>query len=125
VHIHDYKTGKPPTPAQMKAFEKQLLLEAAMAERGGFAALGPRRVEAVSYIQLGGDGAERRYEIDAETTAEVWRDLNRLIAAYNRRETGYTARRALFERREAGAYDHLARHGEWQVGDAPGPEEVG
>jgi len=125
VHIHDYKTGKPPTPAQMKAFEKQLLLEAAMAERGGFAALGPRRVEAVSYIQLGGDGAERRYEIDAETTAEVWRDLNRLIAAYNRRETGYTARRALFERREAGVYDHLARHGEWQVGDAPGPEEVG
>jgi len=125
VHIYDYKTGTPPTAAQQKAFDKQLLLEAAMAERGAFAELGPRAVAAVSYIQLGGAGVEKRHDLDAGTIAEIWRDLHRLIAAYDRRQTGYTARRALFDRRTAGDYDHLARYGEWQISDAPGPEEVG
>ncbi len=43
LHILDYKTGDPPSAKQQKAFDKQLLLEAAMAERGAFAELGPRR----------------------------------------------------------------------------------
>ena len=43
LHLIDYKTGTPPTEAQQESFEKQLLLAAAMAERGGFAELGRPR----------------------------------------------------------------------------------
>jgi len=42
-----------------------------------------------------------------------------------RRETGYAARRAVFEARIAGDYDHLARAGEWEMSDPSAPEDVG
>ncbi|MEZ5733463.1 MAG: double-strand break repair protein AddB [Paracoccaceae bacterium] len=125
VHIYDYKSGTPPTEKQQKNFDMQLLLEAIMAERGGFAGLGPRSVEAVSYIQLGGEGAEKTTAIEGDLLAGVWSKLERLIAAYDRRQTGYAARRAVFEARQEGDYDHLARFGEWQMSDPPVPEDVG
>ena len=125
VHIYDYKTGTPPSDKKQKAFEKQLILEAAMAERGGFAELGPREVAGTTYIHLGGEGAERSGVMDDGLTDAEWDRLGKLIAAYLRRETGYIARRAVFETRRAGDYDHLARFGEWQMSDAPDPEDVG
>ncbi|MDW4549125.1 double-strand break repair protein AddB [Defluviimonas sp. D31] len=125
VHIYDYKTGRPPSDKQEEAFEKQLLLEAGMAERGGFADLGPRAVEGATYIWLGGDGSEKPSKIDDAVIARTWAELERLIAAYRRRETGYASRRAVFEARRDGDYDHLARFGEWEMGDGPEPEDVG
>jgi ATP-dependent helicase/nuclease subunit B len=125
VHIYDYKTGTPPSDKKQKAFEKQLILEAAMAERGGFAELGPREVAGTTYIHLGGEGAERPGVTEEGLTEAEWERLGKLIAAYLRRETGYIARRAVFETRRAGDYDHLARFGEWQMSDAPDPEDVG
>lgn len=125
VHIYDYKSGTPPTAKQQRSFDRQLLLEAAMAERGAFAALGPRAVEGATYIQLGGDGAESAVEIGAETLAETWTSLARLIAAFDRRTTGYTSRRAMFGAQSAGDYDHLARFGEWEMASPSAPEEVG
>jgi ATP-dependent helicase/nuclease subunit B len=53
LHIIDYKTGTPPSKKQQQAFDKQLLLEAAMAERGAFPGIGPARVARVSYVGLG------------------------------------------------------------------------
>ena len=44
LHILDYKTGTPPTKKQQEQFDKQLLLAAAMAERGGFRQLGPMKI---------------------------------------------------------------------------------
>lgn len=40
----------PPTKDQQKVFDKQLLLEATMAERGAFETIGPREVAKIGYI---------------------------------------------------------------------------
>jgi double-strand break repair protein AddB len=125
LHILDYKTGAPPTAKQQAAFDKQLLLEAAMAERGGFAALGPREVARISYIGLGADAKVEATEITPEIMAEVWEGLHRLVARYMTHDQGYVARRAVFEARFPGDYDHLARFGEWDMTDPPNPEDVG
>lgn len=125
VHIYDYKSGKPPSDRQQAAFDKQLLLEALMAERGAFPALGPREVEGVTYIHLGGDGADKPTAITPELLEETWDGLIKLIRAYRNRDKGYIARRAVFESRFEGDFDHLARYGEWEMGDPSLPEDVG
>ncbi|GHD98284.1 helicase [Defluviimonas sp. 20V17] len=125
LHLLDYKTGNPPTPKQQQSFDKQLLLEAAMAERGGFADLGPAEVARITYIGLGSTPKEVETEITPELTEEVWHGLERLIGRYQRRETGYAARRAMFKDDFAGDYDHLARYGEWDLSDLAAPEDVG
>lgn len=125
VHVYDYKSGTPPSAKQQRSFDKQLLLEAAMAERGAFAAVGPRAVAGASYLQLGGDGREARAEITPGNLAETWESLGRLIAAFARPSTGYTSRRAMFGAYTAGDYDHLARFGEWEMGSPSAPEDVG
>ncbi|MBW6505438.1 MAG: double-strand break repair protein AddB [Rhodobacteraceae bacterium] len=125
VRIFDYKTGEPPSPEQMAAFDKQLLLEAAMAEKGAFDAIGPCPVAGYSYIQLGGAGATRDMEYDKTLILETWEGLQKMLAAYLSRETGFAARRAMQKVTDKGDYDHLARFGEWDVTDPPVPEDVG
>ncbi|MCA0271782.1 MAG: double-strand break repair protein AddB [Proteobacteria bacterium] len=125
VQIYDYKTGKPPTFPQQTHFDKQLRLEAAMAERGAFEILGTVTVEGATHIGLGSDDGEFSAKLTPEIIAESWAGLHKLIAAYLGHETGYTARRAVFETRITGDYDHLARLGEWEMSDAPVPEDVG
>jgi ATP-dependent helicase/nuclease subunit B len=125
LHIFDYKSGKPPSQKQQDHFDKQLLLEAAMAERGGFASLGPRRVVKITHIGLGSDAGEHPAKLTPEILAETWDGLEKLVATYARHETGYSSRRAVFQIRIAGDYDHLARAGEWEMSDAPQPEDVG
>ncbi|SNR32604.1 double-strand break repair protein AddB [Paracoccus sediminis] len=125
VMIYDYKSGKPPSDRQIAAFDKQLILEAAMARRGGFDALGPAEVAGIRYIHLGGEGETqpRAYSPDLET--ENWDGFVRLIAAYLSGETGFTAMRAPEQMGYAGDYDHLARYGEWSLADAPQVMKVG
>jgi RecB family exonuclease len=125
LHIYDYKSGDPPTARQQRAFDKQLLLEAAMAERGAFAATGARQVSAVTYIGLGGEAKEITTTREDGNFDAVWADLERLIARYRHRSQGYIARRAVFEAGRAGEYDQLARFGEWQMADPSAPEDVG
>ncbi len=125
VHLIDYKTGTPPTSKQQDVYEKQLRLTAAMVERGGFEALGPREVASYSYIGLGsGQKVEEtdRTKIDLD---REWEKFLRLITRYALRDTGYTARRAVFADRIEGDYDHLARYGEWQMTDRADPAPVG
>ncbi len=125
VHIIDYKTGKPPTENQQKQYDNQLLLQAAMAERGAFAALGPRTVARISYIGLGTTPAVESTDMTPDQSSEIWDRLHKLIAHYDTHANGYTARRAVFVTTFAGDYDHLSRFGEWDMSVAPTPEDVG
>ncbi|MBS0123757.1 double-strand break repair protein AddB [Thetidibacter halocola] len=120
AHLYDYKTGAAPTPPQQEKFDKQLLLEAAMLEQGGFAPLAPRHVAAATYISLApGDPKEVPAPLEAMPPADVWRDFTALIAAYADAAKGYTARRALQKDSDRADYDHLSRFGEWDVTDFP------
>jgi ATP-dependent helicase/nuclease subunit B len=125
LHLIDYKTGTVPKAAQQKQYAKQLLLAAVMADRGGFADLGPSDVAKISYIGLGSGEAVEDTEITEPLLTEHWEKLLVLISRYLRRTTGYTARRAVFETRYPGEYDHLSRFGEWEMSDHATPEQVG
>lgn len=125
LHLIDYKSGAPPSEAQQRAYEKQLLLAAAMAERGGFGDLGPMDVAEISYFGLGTSAEAVDTKITPDITAQEWTKLISLISRYLTRTTGYTSRRALFETRISGDYDHLARFGEWEMSDHAVPETVG
>lgn len=125
LHLIDYKTGALPTGAMQKSFSKQLLLAAAMAERGGFADLGPNEVALITYIGLGAGQKIEETEITSEILAQEWAKLTTLISRYMQRDTFYAARRALFEQRYERSYDHLARFGEWQMTDRAVPVLVG
>lgn len=125
VVIYDYKSGIPPTNAQMAAFDKQLMLEAAMVRRGAFDAIGPAEVAGLRYVHLGGEGDTHPRDHSPELEKETWNGVLRLIAAYLAGETGFTAMRAPAQMGYAGDYDHLARFGEWSLADAPVPERVG
>ncbi|MEH6776538.1 MAG: PD-(D/E)XK nuclease family protein, partial [Cereibacter changlensis] len=124
LHILDYKTGTPPTKKQQAQFDKQLLLEAAMAERGGFKGLETAEVAKISYIGLGTSPKIEETALDPEMLGKVWEDLHRLIGRYLSAEQGYASRRAMFGERFPGDYDHLARFGEWEMSDPPEPQDV-
>ena len=125
LHIIDYKTGNPPTQAMQKAFDKQLLLAAAMAERDAFKGLEGSDVAKITYVGLGTSPKIEETEITPQITAEVWEGLHALIAHYSHHGAGYTARRAVQKERFEGDYDHLSRHGEWDTTAPPDSETVG
>ncbi|MCA3486647.1 MAG: double-strand break repair protein AddB [Rhodobacter sp.] len=125
LHILDYKTGTPPTAKEQKLFDKQLLLEAAMAERGAFETIGARRVARISYVGVNAAAKVESTEITPDLLARVWGDLHRLVGQYLSPGQGYASRRAVFKARVPGDYDHLARFGEWDMTDSPMPGDVG
>ncbi|SFB04566.1 double-strand break repair protein AddB [Poseidonocella pacifica] len=118
----DYKTGKPKTPTQQRAFEKQLLLEAVMAEAGAFEGLDPAPVAQAVYVGLTSKPADVLAPIDKEPPAETLEGLRALIAAYLDPETGFTARRAMEKQGFGSDYDTLSRFGEWDETQDPEPE---
>lgn len=126
--VYDYKSGTPPSPDMVLHFEKQLPLEAAMLERGGFGGLAPGSVEVLGYIAIGASGQDRMLESEGEggRLADVTLDgLKRLITRYGQRQQGYTAIRAAQLTSFAGDYDHLARYGEWDLTSETVPALVG
>ncbi len=125
LHILDYKSGSLPSTKQQRVFDKQLLLEAAMAERGAFAEFGPAEVARVTYLGLSPPVKEAAIEITPEVTEATLAGLETLLTHYGRQGQGYTARRAVELESRAGDYDHLARFGEWEMADDPTPEDVG
>ncbi|WP_295530822.1 double-strand break repair protein AddB [uncultured Thioclava sp.] len=129
VRIYDYKSGALPSEAEIIAFNKQMLLEAAMVERGAFEGLGARTVREMTYVRLGGRGETREVKGKSkdrtETPDEAWARLRELVARYQRPSQGFTARRAMQKTRDRSDYDLLSRFGEWDVTDKPEPEELG
>ncbi|MDN5785813.1 double-strand break repair protein AddB [Pseudorhodobacter sp.] len=124
VHIFDYKTGSPPSAAQQELFDKQLVLEAAMAERGAFTPIGPGEVAGFTYVGLGTSPKTMTTAPDTAMLDTVWAELHHLVREYLSPDRGYASRRAMHGERFPGDYDHLARFGEWEMTDAPKPEDV-
>ena len=122
--IYDYKTGKAPTEKQQLHFDKQLLLEAAMVERGAFTKVGKVRTKAAVYIGLGGDLTDQKAPLIKSPTDETWDRFEGLIAKWMNPEKGFTSRSANETTTFEGAYDHLARYGEWDETSTPFPEDL-
>jgi ATP-dependent helicase/nuclease subunit B len=125
LHLIDYKTGSVPTEKQQAVFDNQLLLEACMAARGAFGPDLPTDVASIAYIGLGAKAEVKITVMTEEIMGKTWERFVALITRYQQRDTGYTARRALFEDRTVQDYDHLARHGEWDVSARACAEDVG
>lgn len=111
--LYDYKSGTPPTKKQQAHFNKQLLIEAAMLERGGFANVGPGKVAGAYFIGLKKPEDVVAAPLDEEPGAETLAKLEALLAAYLDPDQGYTARRAYEMDRFENDYDLLSRFGEW------------
>lgn len=124
LHIYDYKTGRLPTKDEQTFFDKQLLLEAAMAERGAFDDIDPAPVAKAAYIGVGSARKEQPAPLEDEPPEKVWQEFAALIKAYSDQGRGYTSRRAMFKEGEAGDYDQLARFGEWDATQDPTPEDL-
>ena len=124
LHLYDYKTGKPPSAEQQKAFEKQLLIEAAMAEEGAFEPFGPARVERALFLGMKAPIAEVAAPLTDEPPEKVWAELKKLVGAYFDAEQGYSSRRMMHQDAHVGDYDHLARYGEWDRSTDPTPEDL-
>lgn len=123
IILYDYKTGALPSIKQERAFNKQLWLEAVMAEKGAFG--GPDKVAKICYIGLGGGGNQRPQEVTDDALAEIAEGFDALITHFQQAGTGYTARRAMEGVKYAGDYDHLARFGEWDATTPAKKVEVG
>lgn len=124
LHLYDYKTGTPPSEAQQKKFEKQLLIEAAMAEEGAFKDIGPSEVARAAFIGLGTSLKEVAAPLHDHPPAKIWEELKLLIGAYFEQDQGYSSRRMVHRDDIAGDYDHLARFGEWDRSATPEPEDL-
>ncbi len=124
LSIYDYKTGAPPTKAQQSKFDKQLLIEAAMAEEGGIDGLDPTSVAQAVFIGMGGTYKEVLAPLDEEPVDKVLDELKQLISAYLEPEQGFSARRMLHKDSDIGDYDHLSRFGEWDRTAKPSPEDL-
>lgn len=122
--IYDYKTGAVPSGKEQKAFDKQLLLEAAMVERGAFKSIGPVRTESAVYIGLGSTLKDVEAPLKDAPTDETWPRFEAFIRKWMDPSEGYTSRRANQTLRFDGDYDHLARYGEWDETFEAVPEDL-
>lgn len=127
LEILDFKTGSPPSPASMKAFEApQLPLEALMARAGAMSKIARAPSSALTYIKIGlGPEAfipsafatsEGMAVMDAAD--EIWRRMQGHIDFFLLHQTPLPARLLpLKTQRFAGPYDHLSRLAEWTAVD--------
>ncbi len=122
VLIYDYKTGQVPTAGQQENFDKQLLLEAAMVERGAFKTLGRKQVSKASFIGVNAAMKVVAAPLEKQPPDTVWAELETLFGNWQKPSRGYTARLALFLKADISPYDHLSRYGEWETSDDAAPE---
>ncbi len=124
--LYDYKTGRPPTANQRKHYNRQLPLEAAMAEAGAFADIPAALVHEIAYLGLGRDLETAGITKDEEPDfiAQSWDAYQLLLSHFQDPAYGYLSRRAPFTLGSVGEYDHLARYGEWDISTQATPEHV-
>ncbi len=118
--IYDYKSGKPPTAKEERAFAKQLWLEAAMAADGAFGD-GPLEVARIAYIGLGAQPQVVAHDPGPGDLARVREEFHGLMAHFQDPSNGFPSRRAVRNLQWRGDFDQLARHGEW---DETAPAET-
>ncbi|MEX0306487.1 MAG: double-strand break repair protein AddB [Ruegeria sp.] len=124
LRIIDYKTGAPPTESQQSKFDKQLLIEAAIAEQGGIEGFDPLPVAQAIFISMGGTYKEVPAPLQKEPADKVLAELRELISAYLEPDQGFSSRRMLHKDTDVGDYDHLARFGEWDRSAETQPEDL-
>ena len=120
--ILDFKTGNPPSLAQVKTFAPQLPLSVAMLGAGGFRDVSPHPARAARYVQTGGnrdpfkvtslDDAEELRELAAEAMAKLealWATF--LLGA------PFTPLLRPERARDQAPYHQLARVKEWRAAD--------
>ncbi|WP_170447191.1 double-strand break repair protein AddB [Ruegeria arenilitoris] len=122
--IIDYKTGTPPSESQQAKFDKQLLIEAAMAEQGGIDGFDPMAVASAVFIGMGGTYKEVPAPLDNEPPDRVLAELKELISTYLEPDQGFSSRRMMHKDSDVGDYDHLARFGEWDRTAETKPEDL-
>lgn len=122
--LYDYKTGALPSKKQQELFDKQLLVEAAMLERGHFEKIPATPVTKAEFIGINEAMKRVTAPLDSISTDDTWSQLEALITNWKSPETGYSARLALHKKEDVSAYDHLSRFGEWSISDAVVPVDL-
>ncbi len=114
--IYDYKTGTPPGPKDIRQFDRQLVLEAVMAESGAFQDVPAEMVSHVVHVGVGRSPVTRVTElVNGFETVTVSAEIALLLSTILKPEFGFVSGRAIETRRFEGSYDHLARFGEWDT----------
>ena len=116
--ILDYKTGQPPSTADVEdGYAPQLPLEAAIALAGGFGDLPSRQIDSLAFWRLsGGEPAGEIKEVKGDLTAlanDARAGLTALISTYADVATPYTAVPNAAKAPRFNDYGHLARIAEW------------
>lgn len=124
VVLYDYKTGQVSSRKQQLVFDKQLLIQAAMIERGAYEEVGKARTRAAAFLQLTTALKAVPAPFDEASPDKVWEEFHKLIRRWMQPDKGYTARAALLSRNDSGPYDHLSRFGEWDMAEKPEPEDL-
>ncbi len=123
--ICDYKTGGIPSEPQILHFDRQLLIEAVMAERGAFEGVPEAPVRSVAHISIGRSPKRKAITLEGGfETGTVHAELTKLLERFQSPGTGYISRRAMEKMRFQGDYDHLARFGEWDASATTRPQPV-
>jgi ATP-dependent helicase/nuclease subunit B len=118
--IIDYKTGRVPTKKELEAlFAPQLLLEAAMAERGGFEKIdGKAETVRLSYWQangLGDGGKVSEIEGSEELVAQMMALVEKMVSHFSKPDTPYLALPWPAYGPHFNDYAHLERVAEWST----------
>lgn len=119
ISIMDYKTGDPPKKKDIAAgLAPQLVLEAMVAEEGGFPGMeGKRTVDAVHYWKLAGTSESAEvYTYSKELQqwiVDAREGLARLFKTFDSAETPYHSCPDRDQAMAYNDYEHLARAKEW------------
>ena len=123
--IYDYKTGPAPKAKVIQYYDRQLLIEAVMAESGAFENIPPETVAKVMHLGMGRTPKDQKTELEGvNETVTVASDLAKLLTRFAQANTGYIARRAREAQPFEGDYDHLSRFGEWDESSQTTPEAM-
>lgn len=123
--IYDYKTGSLPSKKDITNFDKQLLIEAVMAEAGAFKDIPPMPVCNAIHVGIGRTPEQRPINIEKNyKLVSVAGELASLLMEYDDPKRGYISRRIMEEVKYSGDYDHLSRFGEWDATHATQPEPM-
>lgn len=124
LQVIDYKTGTPPSKAQVEQGRAlQLLVEAVLAAEGGFADIGDghqAEVEEIAYWQFSGK-QDKPAEIknvtpaDADFVAQAKQGIQTLLEEFDDPNKGYLSEPRPSEANRYSDYKHLARVQEWST----------
>lgn len=115
--LYDYKTGAVPSKPQQEKFDKQLLLEAVMIEKGQFEKIPALPVTKAIFLGLKEPLVSIAAPLSSNPPQKTWDEFTKLIENWQNINRGYTSRLALFKRDDIGYFDQLARYGEWDTSE--------